>query len=82
MSCSVKCIQVLLFRHSFQHENVFIAFANSEGMYVHYKALKLSVGTIWSTNFVAGGWYRALYVFMSFHYHPKIIVQVVYPFYS
>lgn len=77
-SCSVKCIQVLLFRHSFQHGIVFIVSANSEGMCVHYKTLKISIGTILSTNFVAGSWHRALYVFVSFHYHPKLIIQVVF----
>lgn len=71
VSCSVKCIQVLLFRHSIQNGNVFIVFADFEGMYVHCKTLKLSIGTILSTNFVARSGHKAFYIFMSFNYYPR-----------
>lgn len=40
-------------------------------MYADYRTPEQS---ILSTTFVAGTWHRVVYVFMSFTYHPMLIV--------
>ena len=79
VSCSVKhtqdsLLRQMAFEDSIQNENIFIVFAGFKGMYTCHKTPNLSEGPILSTVFVVGTWHRALYVYMSFNYHPERIV--------